>query len=68
VQYRTTSVPVSVGQGPGALALDPSSPHNLLLVADENSNDLAVIRVRTGSLITMVHVGSSPREIAVLLY
>jgi YVTN family beta-propeller protein len=68
VQYRTTGIPVSVGQSPGALALDPSSPHNLLLVADENSNDLAVIRVRTGSLITMVHVGSSPREIAVLLY
>jgi YVTN family beta-propeller protein len=68
VQYRTTGIPVSVGQSPGALALDPSSPHNLLLVADENSNDLAVIRVRTGSLITMVHVGSSPRDIAVLVY
>jgi YVTN family beta-propeller protein len=68
VQYRTTGIPVSVGQSPGALALDPSMPHNLLLVADENSNDLAVIRVRTGSLITMVHVGNSPRDIAVLLY
>ena len=68
VQYRTTGLPVSVGQSPGALALDPSSPHNLLLVADENSNDLAIIRVRTGSLITMVHVGNSPRDIAVLVY
>jgi YVTN family beta-propeller protein len=68
VQYRTTGTLVSVGQSPGALALDPAAPHNLLLVADENSNDLAIIRVRTGSLITMVHVGNSPRDIAVLLY
>jgi YVTN family beta-propeller protein len=68
VQYRTAANPISVGQFPGALALDPAVPHNLLLVADENSNDLAVIRVRTGSLITMVHVGNTPREIAVLLY
>jgi YVTN family beta-propeller protein len=68
VNYRTTGIPVSVGQSPGALALDPSTPHNLLLVADENSNDLAVIRVRTGSLITMVRVGNSPRDVAVLLY
>jgi len=68
VQYRTTGLPISVGQSPGALALDPSAPHNLLLVADENSNDLAIIRVRTGGLITMVHVGNSPRDVAVLLY
>jgi YVTN family beta-propeller protein len=68
VQYRTASIPVPVGQSPGALALDPAVPHNLLLVADENSNDLAIIRVRTGSLITMVHVGNTPREIAVLLF
>jgi YVTN family beta-propeller protein len=68
VQYRTTSLPISVGQGPGSLAMDPSSPHNLLIVADENSNDLAIVRVRTKSLITMVHVGNSPRDIAVLVY
>jgi YVTN family beta-propeller protein len=73
-QYRTASSPVPVGQSPGALALDPAVPHNLLLVADEDSNDLAIIRVRTaatggaGSLITMVHVGNTPREIVVLLY
>jgi len=68
VQYRTAANPISVGQSPGALALDPAVPHNLLLVADENSNDLAVVRVRTGSLITMIHVGNAPREIAVLMY
>lgn len=68
VQYRTTSVPISVGQSPSALAMDPGVPHNLLLVANEDSNDLSIIRVRTGSLITMVHVGNSPRDIAVLLY
>lgn len=68
VQYRTSFPPISVGQSPGRLALDPEVPHNLLLVADENSNDLAIIRVRSKSLITMVHVGTSPRDIAVLVY
>jgi YVTN family beta-propeller protein len=68
VQYRTASLPVSVGQFPSGLAMDPDVPHNLLLVADENSNDLAIVRLRTGKLITMVHVGNSPRDIAVLLY
>jgi DNA-binding beta-propeller fold protein YncE len=68
VQYRTAGQPIPAGESPGALALDPSTPHNLLLVADESSNDLAIIRVRTGSLITMVHVGNSPRDIVVLLY
>jgi YVTN family beta-propeller protein len=68
VQYRTTSVPISAGQSPAAVAMDPDVPHNLLLVANEGSNDLSIIRVRTGSLITMVHVGNSPRDIAVLLY
>lgn len=68
VNYRTTGVLLSVGQSPDGLAMDPAAPHNLLLVADENSNDLAIIRVTTGSLITMVHVGNAPRDIAVLLY
>ena len=68
VQYRTTGIPLSVGQSPDGLAMDPAAPHNLLLVADENSNDLAIIRVTTGSLITMVHVGNAPKDIAVLLY
>jgi YVTN family beta-propeller protein len=68
VQYRTISPPLPAGESPGALAVDPAVPHNLLLVVDENSNDLAIIRVSTGKLITMVHAGNSPREIAVLLY
>ena len=68
VQYRTVGTPISVGQSPAAVAMDPDVPHNLLLVANEGSNDLSIIRVRTGSLITMVHVGNSPRDIAVLLY
>jgi YVTN family beta-propeller protein len=77
VVYRTADEPIPVGKFPGALALDPAIPHNLLLVADENSNDLAIIRVRTKSPITAisgpvsfitVHVGNSPRDIAVLMY
>jgi YVTN family beta-propeller protein len=68
VDDRTTEIPLSVGQSPDGLAMDPDVPHNLLLVANQGSNDLSIIRVRTGSLITMVHVGNSPRDIAVLLY
>jgi YVTN family beta-propeller protein len=68
VTFRTPQQPVSVGEHPGALGLDPASPHDLLLAVDEGSNDIAVIRVRTKSLITMIPVGNSPRDLAILLY
>jgi YVTN family beta-propeller protein len=38
------------------------------LVANQESNDVAVIRVRTGSLLTMVPVGSRPSDIAIMLF
>jgi len=46
--------------------LDPGE--DLLLVVNEGSNDLAVVRVRTQSLITMIPVGDRPRDIAVKLF
>jgi YVTN family beta-propeller protein len=46
--------------------LDPGE--DLLLVVNEDSNDLAVVRVRTQSLLTMIHVGQRPRDIAVKVF
>ena len=46
--------------------LDPSE--ELLLVANRDSNDLAVISVRTSSLLTIVPVGSRPSDVAILLF
>jgi YVTN family beta-propeller protein len=58
--------PISTGRHPGPCALDHSG--DLLLVANEDSNDLAVIRVRTQSLITIIPVGSRPTSLAIKLF
>ena len=58
--------PIMTGRHPGPCTLDPSG--DLLLVANEDSNDLAVIRVRTQSLITMIPVGSRPHSLAIKLF
>jgi YVTN family beta-propeller protein len=58
--------PILTGRHPGPCALDPSG--DLLLVANEDSGDVALIRVRTQSLMTMIPVGSRPRSIAIKLF
>jgi YVTN family beta-propeller protein len=40
----------------------------MLLVVNESSGDLAVIRTRTDSLLTMIKVGPEPRSLAVKLF
>jgi YVTN family beta-propeller protein len=40
----------------------------LLLVVNEDSDDLAVIRTRTRSLITLVPVGPHPTDLAVKVF
>jgi DNA-binding beta-propeller fold protein YncE len=57
---------IPTGRDPGPCALDPNG--DLLLVADEDSADLAVIRVRTQSLITMIAVGMRPSSLAIKLF
>jgi len=57
---------IPAGDTPVALAFDPNE--TLLLVVSQASGDLAVIRVRTNSLVTMVPVGDRPEEVAVKLY
>ncbi len=53
--------PITAGQSPGVLRFDPDEPNeNLLIVVNEGSSDVAMIRVRTNSLLTMIPVGDRP--------
>jgi YVTN family beta-propeller protein len=58
--------PIPAGDSPAALRFDPAE--NLLLVVSAGSGDLAVIRVRTNFLLTMIPVGDHPRDLAVKLF
>jgi len=58
--------PIPAGDSPVALRFDPAE--NLLLVVSQGSGDLAVIRVRTNFLLTMIPVGEHPQELAVKLF
>ncbi len=58
--------PIPAGDAPAALRFDPDE--NLLLVVSRGSGDLAVIRVRTNFLLTMIPVGDHPQELAVKLF
>jgi DNA-binding beta-propeller fold protein YncE len=58
--------PIPAGNAPGALRFDPNE--TLLLVVSQGSGDLAVVRVRTNFLVTMIPVGERPQELAVKLY
>jgi DNA-binding beta-propeller fold protein YncE len=68
INERRVLRPIQVGQQPGACRFDRVGKENLLLVVNEGSGDLAVIRIRTGSLLTMIPVGDRPRDIAVKLF
>jgi len=60
--------PITVGAAPAAMRFSPSEPGAappMLLVIDEASGDLAVIRTRTDSLLTLVPVGGTPERLAV---
>ncbi|HUC52628.1 MAG TPA: hypothetical protein VMR90_01185 [Candidatus Cybelea sp.] len=65
-KHPETGFPIPAGNAPGALRFDPEE--NLLLVVSEGSGDLAVIRVRTNFLVTMIPVGNHPQDLAVKLY
>ena len=64
---RRVAKPVAVGASPSAMRFAPSDPDakpSMLLVADESSADLAIIRTRTDSLITLIPLSSPPQRIA----
>jgi len=73
INNRRVGRPISAGQAPEALRFDSSDPNinpSLLLVVNQGSGDLAVIRVRNDaqSLVTLIPVGDHPRDLAVKLF
>jgi len=71
ITNRRVGKPINVGASPGTMRFDLSEPGakpRMLLVADESSGDLAVLRLRTDSLITLIPVGASPQRLAVKLF
>jgi YVTN family beta-propeller protein len=73
---RQVASPISVGQGPGASLITPGG--DMLLVVDQVSDDLAVVRSLAtfsagvssppGGLITLIPVGRHPRDLAVKMF
>src|SRR6202011_2975762 len=73
IYNRRVGRPISAGQAPEALRFDSNDPDvkpNLLLVVNQGSGDLAVIGLRAGSesLLTLIPVGTRPRDLAVKLF
>jgi len=60
--------PIPAGDSPTVLRFDPSTPETLLLAVSQGSGDLAVVRVRTNFLVTMIPVGDHPQDLAVKLF
>jgi DNA-binding beta-propeller fold protein YncE len=68
---RIVARPIDVGASPSAMRFDPTEPGaspTMLLVVNESSGDLAVIRTRTDSLLTIIKVGPQPHLLAVKLF
>jgi DNA-binding beta-propeller fold protein YncE len=68
---RRIGKPVNVGASPNAMRFDlPQSvaTPSMLLVVNESSGDLAILRLRTDSLITLIPVGNTPQRLAVKLF
>jgi DNA-binding beta-propeller fold protein YncE len=68
---RRVAKPINVGASPGAMRFDLSGPDEkprMLLVADESSGDLGVLRLRTDSLLTLISLGAQPQRLAVKLF
>jgi len=71
INNRRLGKPVNVGASPGAMRFDLSGSREkptMLLVADESSGDLAILRLRTDSLLTLIPIGAQPQRLAVKLF
>src|SRR5260370_7145723 len=66
IGVRHLASPIPVGREPVTCTMDPSG--ELLLVANQESNDLAVIRLRPSSFLTMVPVASHPPRLVSFLF
>jgi len=58
--------PITVGRHPGTSRLTPDEA--LLVVVNEESQDVAIIRTRTRELHTLIPVGPRPRDLAIQLF
>jgi YVTN family beta-propeller protein len=68
---RRLGRPINVGAEPAVMRFDPSesgAKATMLLVVNESSGDLAIIRTRTDSLLTMIPIGTHPQRLAVKLF
>ena len=68
---RRVAKPINVGASPNAMRFDFSAPGDtptMLLVVNEASGDLAVLRLYTDSLITLIPAGNTPQRLAVKLF
>jgi DNA-binding beta-propeller fold protein YncE len=70
IYNRKVGRPILAGRGPGVLAFDSTERPNLLLVVNQGSGDLAIIRISTDNpgLLTMIPVGDNPQELAIKLF
>lgn len=65
---RLLGRPIAVGSTPSHMRFSPAdagAKSPMLLVVDESSGDLAVIRTRNDSLITLIPVANHPQRLAV---
>ena len=68
---RRLGRPFNVGASPSAMRFSPTehgAQPTMLLVVNESSSDLAIIRTRTDSLLTMIPVGNHPQRLALKLF
>jgi YVTN family beta-propeller protein len=68
---RIIGKPINAGASPNTMRFDLSEPGaqpSMLLVVNESSGDLAVLRLRTDSLITLIPIGNNPQRLAVKLF
>jgi DNA-binding beta-propeller fold protein YncE len=73
ITNRRVGRPILAGQKPDALRFDAEGTDrkpSLLLVVNEGSGDLSVVGLRAGSqsLLTMIPVGTGPKDLAVKLF
>jgi DNA-binding beta-propeller fold protein YncE len=70
ITNRKVYRPIMTGRSPGALTFDSNERPSLLLAVNQDSGDLAVIRISTDNpgLLTMIPVGDAPKEVVVKLF
>jgi DNA-binding beta-propeller fold protein YncE len=70
VVNRKVLRPILAGRSPTEVAFDSNERPSLLLVLNQASEDLSVIRISTENpgLLTMIPLGDQPKELAVKLF